>query len=454
MRCMNCDAEINSKDKFCENCGTSIEESIAYNKKIAEDSKKEKKETKDTKEKVAEILNAPVPKKKKNHRVLIIALVVALLACLGAAYYFFIYKTPKKAFTKVIDQFTDSLTENLDSSVKSEKGKVRVQAKVDMPSYDYSLNQVIDIINDMNFIINYEVDKDKKIFNYDFIANYEGEKLIGIEGAMNEYNIYYRFDDSQKYIKQKLEEGQNIFKYFDDVDEAKKIITGLADALKDSLDEEYMESESAKITVDGKEVSTTKNTLLLNKENTIAIIKAYIDSISENDDLMDTFSKSADMNKDQFVATLNMVKANVSEYIGEMPLIKVSVYTKGFSYDFVRLEIELEGQTIAITKTDDETYTFTVLGQKLGYIKIKGDKNDKEVEINFGYMDMKFNLSIKSTVENNVKVNEKDIYSYINSEDVTDYYYTSLLNKLNNNKAFRKLYNYISGYSNSYYLYD
>ena len=277
---------------------------------------------------------------------------------------------------------------------------------------------------------------------------------------MNEYNAYYRFDDSQKYIKQKLEDGQDIFNYIANMEESKKIINGLTKALKDSLDDKYMESESAKVDVDGKEVSTTKNTLILNKANLIALIGAYIDNMGENEELMEIFGKYADMTAEQFKASLSVIKANIGTYIGdEIPVIKVSVYTKGFNNDFVRFEVESEGQKIGITETEEGTYTFDGLGQKLGYVKVTGEDNDKEYEISVGYGEYKVNLNVKYTKEENANVSEKDIYSYINSEDVTSSYYDSLLRKLNNNSAFKKLYNYISGStysssSSSYYLYD
>ena len=175
---------------------------------------------------------------------------------------------------------------------------------------------------------------------------------------------------------------------------------------------------------------------------------------------MEIFGKYADMTAEQFKASLSVIKANIGTYIGdEIPVIKVSVYTKGFNNDFVRFEVESEGQKIGITETEEGTYTFDGLGQKLGYVKVTGEDNDKEYEISVGYGEYKVNLNVKYTKEENANVSEKDIYSYINSEDVTSSYYDSLLRKLNNNSAFKKLYNYISGStysssSSSYYLYD
>lgn len=466
MFCMNCGKKISSKDKFCENCGTSVEASM---KNVEETKEKEVVKEEPTIEKAKEIKEeakaivdtsfVPKKKKKKTLKVLICLLVVALLAGGGLAFYYFTNNTPTKAFTKAIDQFTDGLIGNLDNDVKTEKGTVKVQAKVKTSSLDSSMMQLVDLLADTDLVLKYELDRDNKIFNFDMDVNYEGRELIGVDATMDEYNMYFRFDESQKYLKAALEEGQNVFEIFKSMDDTKEIVNGLSKALKSSLKDKYFEKESDEITIDGDDVKVTKNTLILNKDNFLDILNDVIDNVNKDDDLLKVLAKATDMDKEELKNALQMAKANlISSSVEDFPTIKISIYTKGFNNDIVRYEIEAEGSKIGITKVDDESYTFDVMGIKLGSLKITGDDNDKEITLTIGYMGEEVTISAKITRETDVKVKEKDTYGAISIDNVPSNYFDSVTRKLTNSKFYTtisKLMYSNSGYSNnSYYLYD
>lgn len=464
MECMNCGAKINSKDKFCENCGTSIEASMKH---IEEQKKKEvtKKPTiekaQEIKEEVQAIVDTsfiPKKKKKKTLKILICLLIVAIIAGGALAYYHFVYKTPTRAFSKVINEFTDGIIDTLDDSAKTERGSVKLSTKVKTSSTDSSMMELVDLLVDTDFSIDYELDQDNKIFNFDMDLNYEGRKFIGIDATMDEYNMYYRFDESQKYIKTAFEDGQNIFEMLKNIDDSKEIINGLAASLKDSLKDKYFEKESAEITIDGDDTKVTKYTLTLNKENFIDILSDFIDNVSDDEDLLKTLAKSTDMDKESLKATLQMAKANIlSNATEELPVFKISIYTKGFNDDAVRYEMETSGQKLGITKVDDETYTFDVMGINLGELKIEEEGNEKTVTLSVGYMSEKVIINAKTKKETDVKVREKDTYGSISSENVPNNYFDSVTKKITNHELYKAISNmmyptsYRYGYSDDYY---
>ncbi len=466
MYCIHCGAKLSSKDKFCENCGESVETST----KVEEPKKKEElkkptvekaKEIKEEAKAIVETSFVPKKKKKKSLKILICLLIVAVLAGGGLAYYNFIYKTPTKAFSKVIDQFTDGILENLNDQAKTERGSVKLSAKVKTSSTESSMMEIVDLLADTDLSLDYELDRDNKLFNFDLDVNYEGRKFVGIDATMDEYNMYFRFDENQKYVKSAIEEGQNIFEVFKSMDDTKDIINGVAKAVKGSLKDKYFEKESDEITIDGDDVKVTKYTLVLNKENLIDISNDIIDNINKDDDLLKSLSKATNMEKDELKAALQMVKASMlTSSFDEIPVIKINIYTKGFNDDAVRYEIEAEGTKAGITKVDDETYTFDVMGINLGELKIEEEDNEKTITLTVGYMGEKVIITIKSKKETGVKVKEKDTYGAISIENVPDSYFNSVMTKVTNHKLYKKIYNlmnptYSYGYSsNSYYLYD
>ncbi len=460
MYCMNCGKKMSSKDKFCENCGTSIEASVEEAEKNKEETKtvENAENLKKEAKKIVDTSFIPKNKKKKTLKILICLLIVALLAGGTLAYYNFIYKTPTRAFSKVINQFTDGIIDNLDNDVKTEKGSVKLSAKVKTSSTESSMMEIVDLFADTDFSIDYELDRDNKIFNFDMDINYEGRKFIGMDATMDEYNMYFRFDDSQKYIKTALEENQNIFEMFKNMDDTKEIVNGFSKALKKSLKDKYFEKESAEIVIDGKDVKTTKYTLILNKENLINIISDVVDNINDDEDLLKVLAKATDMEKESIKAALQMFKANmITSSNEELPVYKIAIYTKGLNDSAVRYEVEAEGQKIGITKVDDETYTFDIMGINLGELKIEEKDKEKNITLTIGYMGEKVIISAKSKVEKDVKVKEKDTYGAISSENVPDNYFDSVMEKITNHKLYEVIYNimYSSYYSyDDYYLYD
>lgn len=457
MYCENCGAKLSSKDKFCKNCGASVVTSNEEVKEIKEEKVVEKAES--LKKEAKKIVDTNTPKKKKTLKILICLLVVALIAGGALAYYNFIYKTPVKAFSKVIDQFTDGIIDNLDDETVSEKGSIKLSAKVKTSSTESSMMEIVDLLADTDFDIKYELDRDNKIFNFDMNVNYEGRKFVGVDATIDEYNAYFRLDDAQKYIKSTIPEGQNIFEMFKSMDDTKEIINGIAKALKCSLKNKYFEKESDEITIDGDDVKVTKYTLTLNKENLVDILSDVIDNINDDEDLLKALTKTTDMDKESLKATLQMVKANMlSSAIEEFPVIKINIYTKGFNDDAVRYEFEVAGQKISITKVDDETYTFAIMGINLGELKVEEKDNEKDVTLTIGYMGEKVIISAKSKRETNVKVKEKDTYGAISVENVPDNYFDPVMKKITNHKLYKAIYNMMNptyySYSDDYYLYD
>ena len=230
--------------------------------------------------------------------------------------------------------------------------------------------------------------------------------------------------------------------------------------MKASLKDKYFETEDKEITIDGKDVKTTKNTLILNKENFVDILSDVVDNVSKDDDLLKSLAEATDMDKDELKAYLQMFKANmISSSIDEFPVIKISIYTKGFNNDIVRYEIESEGSKIGITKVDEETYKFDVMGINLGELKVVGDDNDKEITLTIGYMGEEITIKAKVTRETDVKIKEKDTYGAISIENVPDSYFDTVTRKVTNHKLYKAIMNimYPSSYgysSSNYYLYD
>jgi len=405
------------------------------------------------------INNVSKEQKQPNKKLLIglfigiVAIVVALITCTV------LLASPKKVFTTAIDKMFASADEIKGKDIKTVSGSYSLD--VNLKDEDNNLgidSEIIDLINDIDFELNYGFDYENEIINFDLDSNYKNNELLNVDLIAKDDKAYILLEDIfDKYLSTDIDGLKEIFENKDLMDDTNKIITEIEKALKDALKDDYFQSKNETIKLDGKDVKVTKNILVLNDKNLEKIVKDIAKTLN-NDNFVKSLAKLTNQETKTIKDTLKDVEDNEFGSFDEK--IYISIYTKGMMKDAVGFEIKVEDNKLTVLEDTKNNfkYTFNMDGEKItGTAKIVEKDNTINMDMTTKYEGIEIVLKISTSTKYNEKIKDVNIKNSVDIEELTVEDENEITSNLSKNEALADLIETIStifGSTQSEYEYD
>ena len=367
----------------------------------------------------------------------VVVVIFVIIALLGLAFFGGKYYLASRNNIKIfMNDYFNELEENIGKN-NSTSGSLSLNVNGDTTDKE---EKIFKILNNLDFSMNYGIDTKENITNIDISTNYYGDKLININTYIEDNNIYLSSSDLySKYIRIENKKEDNSEKKSMTNDDYKVIINSISTAVSESLKEEYFTKNWVKL--DGQSVNKVE--LLLNNNNIKIINENIINNLKNNNNFIDSFGKLIGRKTMEVKELLDkeIKEVNSNEYSE----IKISLYTK--ITKFVKLEIT-SGEDKIVVKSNDKGYSFEIVDSEdnntyNGTIEINNNSDSTTYNVNVKDSN-NLEIKINNTINKTTKIEKKDVSNSVLLEDITEKEYEDIINKISNNKAFNKIYEYIS----------
>ena len=351
---------------------------------------------------------------RKNHTSLIALIILVLVVAIGFRGYYF-YKqmktsNPVKVTANLIKDFGNSSKEELKDLNKFFDGKKPYILTIDGK------------VNDISFKTESGVDLKNKVVT--FLANLSGMGDLKIDGTLKSNSLFFKFSEDGNAYKLDQDFSQ-VLESVDDynnnlgIDTSKKITGYLADSIEESLKKtDFTEKKDDVEVSDGEKVKATIYEIEINNEKMANILSTFIDKIVKDDELMNSYVKTAqlidpEITKDKIISTINESKGQLKDAFNGLKLKYAIAVYKG---DIVSLSLSNNEISLVYTNYNDNK-------------KVIYTANDENIKV-IAY-DAKEEAGFKLISKENpidLKYNKKD-FSYIlkvnNMEFLTGTYKTN-----------------------------
>lgn len=351
-------------------------------------------------------------KKSKILPIVVVVAIIALLAILGGIYYTSQQK-PKNIFSHAL-----SLEENKEKDVKTVNADLALDVNIN--SADESVKQVADYLNKTKLSANIQLDLEQKRGIVKLGADYENEKLIDakatykvgennayayVEGLFDKYFAISVDEETKNSLNTAIEEaGKSLVDDKVKTEKAYKIFT---ETLSKNLKDEYFSQEKAEVDVNGTKVNTKKSILTLTAKDVKEVATNVAKELKDNQEFLNCFKEETKTELKNELEDLVKTAEDESN-IGEGTFI-MSIYTKGFNAELVKVEMILTDNT--------DTYNFSVLKtEKDTYRVALSVPEEGEVTAN-----VKVSYKINEAIENLDTQNSVDIENISNDDMVKIY---------------------------------
>lgn len=512
MKCLKCNSEILNEYIICPGCGTSVEELKRNNlikndqvisnqnsfqnnvietsfvndeinsnqletkvineevNKVKIEAKQEVNENSQEQPSIIESVGIKEEKfnkdlKGKSRIPIVIAsiLIIVVLAFVGVAGYIFV-NSPKKMFSSIINKAYETYNSVIASdALNATSISTEFDLKTNVKTSDEDMGPIINILNKLSVKGKTQIDYKNKLMSLNFGSTYDNKEVVNVDAYLKDEKIYVLLKDIyEKYISEDVSGINEVFETYDYVEDIKIIFDEVVNAVNNSLKDEYFTSERVKMNVDGKESTVNKVTLLLNYENTKALAIDLLSYLQASNQFVESYSKITESNKSDIINDLqdeiNTIKNDTN---GDDSIIKIILYTKGFSNEFVGLEIitESEDENVNISVINDKKDTFTLLFKENykdteevlnGSVEIINNKynftitneemvvkgslvnenNKFDIDVNYIFEGNEIGLDLYYLINYNEKVTIPNLTNSVNFESITDEEGMNILNSL------------------------
>lgn len=358
MHCKYCGCVLKKGDKVCPNCNHVIE-------------------------------NKDINFTKKNHNGILIIIILLLLGVIIGGYFY--VSRPEVMFNTLLNKIYKSANNEI-------KNYEQVKANIDM-SFNVDAGEeykdVIDIINNFKIKSSFNIDSKNEMFVLGLGADYNNKSIIDADMYYENNMAYIDLKDLfSKLIKFDInieEDEINITE-----SDISIIVNNIFNAFKESIKKaDYISSKDADV---------NKNTLVINNNNKNDIINTFVEYLLNSNDFIDVISKIGVITKEEVIEGLKELKD--TEDLEEE--IHVSIYTKMFTNEFVKLEVGTKEEVIiTFTMPKNNVYkieSFDYEGSKFVITITQENDNKLSVVYNIESTDIKMLMNMNITYTYNEKV--------------------------------------------------
>lgn len=336
-------------------------------------------------------------KVKKNYvwPLLLIAIAIVLLGMVGF-YYFKKTNDPKEVYMSLFEDFNEFYNEIIDKGMKNLNSPRKGNASfvINVTDKGKLLNGYDKLLNKLDLNVNYEIDYKNKMFNSNYVVNYDKELLGNISLSANKDILYGKINNSNdKAYKMSIDE-----KIWNDeyIRSLNNIYNELYNSLVSSLDESYFTKEKVVLNVNGKDEKVNKLSLNINKDNSAKLLGNIKSYLGKSDTFIEAISFYSDMSKEEVIKEINNI--NVDEEFE----LKVDLYKKDYSDNIIKVDILSNEYNIGLVLNDEDEYDIYNDNKKIGTVSILKDS----IKYSIQYEDNDYKFSINSEI--------KDDYVLIN----------------------------------------
>ncbi len=402
-------------------------------------------------------------KKSKGKKVAIIVTLILIIAIAAAAvYYFMFYSKPEEIYKRTIQSGIDSFVNNEEKNkdYKTLKAGLKVDFDVDLKDNSIIDKKVLDLINKTDVGLEVQTDKEAKQLVVDLQSNYDKKALLNGKVFVNsndEETYVYAKDYLDKYIEVPMEDEvyeslNQLFEAQNKAVDVKTPMSILKNELVAMIKPEYCSSSKEDITVNGQNVSATKNTIKLNANQFKTEITTLVNNLKSNQNFINSFEE-----KETITQTLEDILDELDDIdlSDEDATIEFNLYTQGFMHDVVKCSVTVNASyqavTLGVTKNAENNYEIEALLNNIkiasGKINIE-EKNENEGKLTFELnIDSvgKFAMNLEYSQKFNEEIEKADTKNSVEAEDLS----SADQKKLMNNFQKSQLYKLVQSYSNS-----
>lgn len=407
-------------------------------------------------------------KKGKKKTVLVIVAILLIVAIIaGLAYYFTSYTKPDQMYKRLVGSTIDNYTNEMKNmNYKTFKTSFKLDADLETEGLD---KDVIDLINKINLGIDVQTNNEDKQFLMNVKANYEKEDLVELQMYSNvqEEKTYMQLKSFlDKYIE--IEDmDDEFYTYFEEILEKQKMSNDQKQSLQKAMNilkkelintikPEYCTAQKEDITVNGKNIATTKNTIKMNVKQLKNEFTTAVTNLKDNEEFINCFE-----DKDEISDALeNSLDAMDEIDEDEDVTMEIAIYTTGFMQKVQKVTVtassEEEEETVAITvtKTAENTYDFEVLEDNdavcKGTVNVE-EKNKQEgtIHLEIEVEDAgKLKLNIEYSQKFNEDIDNVDVKDAVKADELTKADQEKLMTNLQKSKLYELIESF-SGASSS-----
>ena len=337
--------------------------------------------------------NAILTKIKSFGVVPIVIAAVVVVALIAGVTTRIVTSTPKavfkshvnsafKAVSKAIDEYEDFDKKfELASNSILLKGSLKADTNMEVSDdVDLELLKKVTLAGELGIDIDSEklyvgasVKGDKntlgaKIHYQDSKAYLDATFLDDVVEAESEEIDFSEIKDVLSTVKEQIEKV--------DTKTYNKILKKLNNSINKTFDSKNMKKSSGKFEVDGKSVSATKNSLILDEDALQGMIETFCDEILEDDDLLSDLAKVSDIDKGDIKEAFKELKDEAKD-IDLDDDITINIWTKGILNSTVGFSVEVD---------EKEYFSFYKDGKKAEAVidnHIKDDYGKVKVVVSF-----------------------------------------------------------------------
>lgn len=396
-------------------------------------------------------------KKSKSKGIIAIIAVILLVLIAGVIYYFLAYigteALYKRIIGKTVNSYQKSIIENDYNSLDTTVG---LNVEVSPKETNEDIEKIVDLLNSLRLELNTQIDKEQESMNVKLNASTvnENDNILNAEVFMDvkDEKVYVHLKDFfDKYIEAEATDGtfENLKDVFENMytkeqkNSVKKSSDIIGNEIKGIIKEEYCSSEKQEITIDGKKVNATKNTISMTVEQLINELLTVFNNLKNNEQFINCYQ---DKEKVKDILNQYIEELEYDKGLYEDDSIRISVYSTGLLQKVVKVDVEMQedNQEIAIievAKKDEENFEFkikvedqTILGT------IQATKKDK----NFVTGSIKIDIPKFGKVILNIDVNNKfdttidavDTNNVIKENEITQEDAMEILEKFQDSKLY------------------
>ena len=335
-------------------------------------------------------------KEKKNKKgiVILVSIIILILALLICGYFYL--SSPKR----IITGYTNSLYDSFEKDTGVNYDSISMNLNV-VPTVNNADDKNLEtIINKTQFALSGAIDYKNKTLKYNLALDYDKDSLLDVD-MQYKNDLYVKlnnlYDNS---VKIEDNDFSDVFKKSDTKD-VKVVVKGYIDAFNSSLKDKYITTKNK----DGYKVITID----LTSDNYKKISKDISNKLLDNKEFIKSYASLNDEKKSEVKEDLKDI--DDGEYDG----IKVSLYTKGLTYDTKKISLESEDTKVEVKLSDDNNY---------------------KVKITNG--DLSIGLNIKYAVSYNTKVETEEYKNALDSTKLSEDIF-SILTKFTSQDSYKKL---------------